>query len=85
VNPVKLRNEIVESAFDIFISKRHEIVFFDGVEECIADLSKKYLLGILTNGNADIYKFDIGNILSFLSALLRPETASQTDLILIWP
>ena len=66
VNPIKLRNEIVESAFDIFISKRHEIVFFDGVEECIADLSKKYLLGILTNGNADIYKFDIGKYLSLI-------------------
>ena len=65
VNPIKLRNEIVESAFDIFISKRHEIVFFDGVEECIADLSKKYLLGILTNGNADIYKFDIGKYFKF--------------------
>ena len=65
VNPIKLRNEIVESAFDIFISKRHEIVFFDGVEECISDLSKKYLLGILTNGNADIYKFKIGKYFKF--------------------
>ena len=42
VNPRKLRDEIVESAFDIFISKRHEIVFFDGVEEYYGFV-KKYL------------------------------------------
>ena len=40
-------------------------MFFDGVEECISDLSKKYLLGILTNGNADIYKFKIGKYFKF--------------------
>ena len=65
VNPIELRNEIVNKAFEIFISKRHEVTFFDGVRKCISDLSEKYSLGILTNGNADIYKFDIGKYFKF--------------------
>ena len=65
INPTELRDEIVNKAFEIFISKRHEVTFFDGVKRCISDLSEKYSLGILTNGNADIYKFDIGKYFKF--------------------
>ena len=70
VNPSSLRNKIVEEAFNIFIKKRHEIKLFDGVEEALEILSKKYSLGVLTNGNADIYKFPIGKYFKFsISAL----------------
>ena len=70
VNPSSLRNKIVEEAFNIFIKKRHEIKLFNGVEEALEILSKKYTLGVLTNGNADIYKFPIGKYFKFsISAL----------------
>ena len=65
VTPENLRNEIVDKAFDIFIEKRHEIKLFDGVKESIKNLSEKYILGVLTNGNADVYKFDIGKYFRF--------------------
>lgn len=52
----KLKDKIVNDAFEIFISKRHEIKLFDGVESSLKKLSKKYILGALTNGNADIYR-----------------------------
>ena len=55
IEPESFRNEIVDEAFTIFINKRHEIELYDGVEETLKDLSKKYILGVLTNGNADIY------------------------------
>ena len=65
VKPNSYRDEIVENAFKIFITKRHEIKLFDDVEETLEHLSKKYILGILTNGNADIYKFNIGKYFKF--------------------
>ena len=54
IEPKSYRNELVDKAFEIFIQKRHEVEFYDGVEESIEQLSQKYTLGILTNGNADI-------------------------------
>ena len=65
VTSEKYRDSIVDKAFEIFISKRHDVKFFGGVKNAIRDLSKKYILGVLTNGNANIYKFDIGECFEF--------------------
>jgi putative hydrolase of the HAD superfamily len=65
VTPEHFRDEIVDKAFEIFIAKRHEIKLFNGVKESLENLSKKYTLGVLTNGNADVYKFDIGRYFNF--------------------
>tara|TARA_B100001769_G_scaffold256754_1_gene234307 strand:+ start:213 stop:920 length:708 start_codon:yes stop_codon:yes gene_type:complete len=65
ITPATLRDKIVENAFDIFINKRHEIELFDGVEKALKLLSQNYILGVLTNGNADIFKFDIGKYFKF--------------------
>ena len=71
ITPSNLRDEIVDEAFNIFINKRHEIELFDGVEEALDFLSKKYVLGILTNGNADVYKFKIGKYFKFAISSLE--------------
>tara|TARA_B100000963_G_C22583473_1_gene651959 strand:- start:678 stop:1379 length:702 start_codon:yes stop_codon:yes gene_type:complete len=71
VEPEKFKNDLVNNAFNIFIKKRHEVIFFDGVETAIKELSKKYQLGILTNGNADIFKFDIGKYFNFSISCLE--------------
>ena len=65
IEPESYRNELVDKAFEIFIQKRHKVEFYDGVEESIEQLSQKYSLGILTNGNADIFKFKIGKFFDF--------------------
>ena len=65
VEPESYRNELVDKAFEMFIQKRHEVEFYDGVEESIEQLSQKYSLGILTNGNADVFKFKIGKFFDF--------------------
>ena len=65
IEPTSLRDDIVEKAFEIFINKRHEVELFDGVEKALQLLSKNYILGILTNGNANIFKFDIGKYFRF--------------------
>ncbi len=75
VSPISLRDEIVEDAFNIFINKRHEIKLFDGVENALSILSKKYSLGVLTNGNADIYKFSIGKYFKFAISALEAKNS----------
>lgn len=75
VKPQSLRNKIVEEAFDIFIKKRHEIKLFNGVENALDSLSKKYSLGVLTNGNADVYKFTIGKYFEFSISSLEAKNS----------
>ena len=75
IEPESYRNRIVENAFDLFMLKRHEIELFDDVEVVIKDLSKKYTLGVLTNGNADIYKFDIGKYFHFSISSLEAKNS----------
>ena len=59
------REEVVEESYKIFIDKRHDVTFYEGVFDAIKQLSKRYPLGVLTNGNADIFKFDIGRYFDF--------------------
>tara|TARA_B100000475_G_scaffold16553_1_gene12001 strand:+ start:4635 stop:5336 length:702 start_codon:yes stop_codon:yes gene_type:complete len=75
IEPESYRNRIVENAFDLFMLKRHEIELFDDVEVVIKDLSKKFTLGVLTNGNADIYKFDIGKYFHFSISSLEAKNS----------
>ena len=57
--------ELVEESFNYFLDKRHEIIFYDGVIEALRDLATRYDLGVLTNGNADINKLNIGEYFKF--------------------
>ena len=57
--------KISEEAFNYFLKKRHEIRLFPHVENALKNLSKNYMLGVLTNGNADVYKLSIGKYFKF--------------------
>ena len=57
--------KLAEEAFSYFLKKRHEIELFPGVEDALKSLSGNYMLGVLTNGNADIYKLPIGKYFEF--------------------
>ena len=75
VKPQSLRDRIVEEAFTIFIDKRHEIELFEGVENALSELSNKYILGVLTNGNADVYRFDFGKYFKFSISSLEAKNS----------
>ena len=75
VKPQSLRDKIVEEAFIIFINKRHEIQLFDGVENALSELSNKYILGVLNNGNADVYRFDFGKYFKFSISSLEAKNS----------
>ena len=62
---------IANDAFNIFINKRHEVELYDGVANALKSLSMDYSLGVLTNGNADIYRFEIGKYFDFAISSLE--------------
>ena len=52
-------------AFEYFLKEMHKITFYDDVQSVLEELSRKYKLGVLTNGNADINKLKIGHMFDF--------------------
>ena len=67
------KTKIAEDAFAYFLKKRHEIELFPGVEGALKALSENYMLGVLTNGNADIYKLSIGKYFKFSISSLEAQ------------
>ncbi len=57
--------KLADQAMAVFMQARHEVELFDAVEEVIAELYGRYTLGVLTNGNADIYRLPLGRYFSF--------------------
>ena len=58
-------NEFIEDAYNFFLGERHKVTFYDDVVEVLEELSSKYKLGVLTNGNADVNKLKIGHLFDF--------------------
>lgn len=54
-----------EEAFEIFFAARNQVIFFDGAIKSLEALSENYILGSLTNGNADIVKLGLSGFFSF--------------------
>ena len=52
-------------AFDAFISRRHEVSLFANAKSVLTDLRKRFQIGALTNGNADVRKTEIGEHFDF--------------------
>ena len=65
--------KLAEDAFGYFLKKRHEIELFPGVESALKALSENYVLGVLTNGNADIHKLSIGKYFEFSISSLEAQ------------
>ena len=52
-------------AFAVFLDARHEVEYFAGALEALAELARDFTLGALTNGNADIGKLNLDRYFSF--------------------
>ena len=52
-------------AFEVFIHHRHQVEYFDQVEEALEELHQHYTLGVITNGNANIHQLALGKYFSF--------------------
>jgi putative hydrolase of the HAD superfamily len=59
-------NSLVEPAFAVFLEARHQITLFDDVMPVLNTLRQAgYLLGSMTNGNADVHRLGIGRLFDF--------------------
>ena len=54
-----------KESFKIFLDERHKVVYFDDVLETLEALKNKYILGVITNGNADIKTLKIDHLFDF--------------------
>ncbi len=54
-----------DAAFAEFYEARHRVEYFEGALETLATLAENYLLGALTNGNADFKKLQLDRFFSF--------------------
>jgi len=57
--------EFIEAGFHVFWHQRNNVVFYDGAIAMLENLSKKYSLGVITNGNADVDYIGIGEYFDF--------------------
>ena len=57
--------DLSHQAMKVFIIARNEIKFFDGAMEAIQALKTRFMLGALTNGNADIRLLGLDDHFSF--------------------
>lgn len=57
--------ELSKVAIEIFLAARNDIELFEGAETAIRALAKGYVLGALTNGNADIKRLGLGHVFDF--------------------
>lgn len=54
-----------QAAFDIFLDARHQVTFFAHALEILEQLHKRFQLGVLTNGNADINRLPVKPFFDF--------------------
>lgn len=54
-----------QQAFMVFLDERHKVVLYEEALEVLEQLARHYILGALTNGNADIYKTDAAEYFDF--------------------
>jgi FMN hydrolase / 5-amino-6-(5-phospho-D-ribitylamino)uracil phosphatase len=63
--PDREARQLARQAFSIFLDSRHEVEFFEGALETLEYLSRHYVLGALTNGNADFARLKLDRYFRF--------------------
>lgn len=66
--------DLAKSSFKIFYKRRNEVRLFEGVEETLKELKKNYLLGVITNGNANLKEIGIDH---YFDVFVSSETAKS--------
>ncbi|MFC3608170.1 HAD family hydrolase [Stutzerimonas tarimensis] len=57
--------QLAEQAFTVFLDARHAIEVFPEVQPTLEVLANHYLLGVLTNGNADVRRLGLADYFHF--------------------
>ena len=56
---------MARSAFEVMWLARNEVTFFSDVLPVLEKLAQTFVLGAITNGNADIHRVGLGHLLDF--------------------
>ena len=64
-----------EQAFAVFLAERQQVQLYEEALAVLETLAGKFILGALTNGNADVYKTDAGDYFDF--AFLAEEVGAS--------
>ncbi len=57
--------ELARQGLEIFLAARHRVEFFDGAINMLAILRRRFTLGALSNGNADVQRIGLGPYFAF--------------------
>lgn len=58
-------DSLVDPAFQVFIDARHEVEPFEDALPLLESLKGRYVLGVITNGNADVRRLGLGGYFDF--------------------
>lgn len=56
---------VAQQAFDVFHEARNQVMLFPGAREILTHLADRYILGALTNGNADLRLIGLADLFAF--------------------
>ena len=56
---------LARAGFEAFLSSRHAIEYYEHAVEVLRTLRRRYVIGALTNGNADVRRLDVGPLFHF--------------------
>ena len=56
---------LARAGFEVFLASRHVIEYYEHAVEVLRSLRRRYVIGALTNGNADVRRLDIGPLFHF--------------------
>lgn len=59
-----IAKQTAAQAYEVFFNARQKVQFFDDVHPTLARLQKHFMLGVITNGNADVHCIGIGEYFS---------------------
>lgn len=56
---------LAEGGFQVFLAARHEVDFFPDVHATLEHLANQFILGVITNGNADVQRLGLADYFRF--------------------
>ena len=56
---------LAEQGFQVFLEARHRVEFFPDVHRILEHLAERYILGVITNGNAEVARLGLADYFRF--------------------
>jgi len=74
-------SSLVDQAFQVFLDARHEVKLYEDTHPLLERLHGRYVLGVITNGNADVGRMGLGDYFDFALSPMDVGAAKPDRLI----